>query len=246
MNELKYIDEFRKILADYTLSDSAKQQLADTNLLLLVGPTSSGKNTIINELVNSGDYHYIVSDTTRKPRMNNGILEQNGREYWFRAEEDMLTDLRAGEFLEAAVIHNQQVSGISIRELAAANQQRKIAINEVETVGADVIHTAKPEATFIFVVPPSFEEWITRMRLRGELPADEIKKRLESTRKEFAAALQHDYYHIVVNDNYMLAAKKIRQITENRPADPGTQMEARSLVAQLLADTERHLATADY
>src|SRR4051812_45219052 len=112
MNELKHKDDFEKVLAGCQLSDGAKQTLAQTKLLLLVGPSSSGRNTIINELVAEGGYHYIVSDTTRQPRVNNGVLEQDGREYWFRTEEDILADLQAGNFLEAAIIHDQQVSGI--------------------------------------------------------------------------------------------------------------------------------------
>src|SRR5690349_7662236 len=101
MNHLKHIDEFREVLANYHLSDEAKQTLNDLHLVLMVGPTSSGRNTIIRELVKTGSYHFIVSDTSRKPRHNDGILEQNGREYWFREEADMLQDLRHGMFLEA-------------------------------------------------------------------------------------------------------------------------------------------------
>src|SRR5699024_8737685 len=134
-------------------SDEAKALLARTRLVLLVGPSSSGRNTVINELLKTGKYHAIVSDTTRLPRVNNGIPEENGREYWFRAEADVLHDLQNGSFLEAAIIHKQQVSGISMRELAAAADEGKVAINEIEVVGADNIHAAKPDALFVFMLP---------------------------------------------------------------------------------------------
>ena len=153
MNKLKQIDEFRKVLGNYQLSDDAKQILSATRLVLLVGPTSSGRNTIIAELVRTGGFHYIVSDTTREPRTKDGILiEQNGREYWFRKEAELLADLQRGDFLEAAVIHEQQVSGISIREIKAAYQADQVAITDIESVGATTIHDLKPDATFIFVL----------------------------------------------------------------------------------------------
>ncbi len=243
MNELKRIDDFRKVLADYGLSESAKSTLQQIKLVLLVGPTSAGRNTIIEELLRTGKYHYIVSDTTRQKRMNNGQMEQDGREYWFRTEEDLLNDLQQGEFLEAAIIHNQQVSGISMRELNAAQQEGKIAINEIEIVGADNIYRAKPDTTFIFVIPPSFDEWLRRMQGRGKLPADEIRRRLESACLEFEAALQHSYYNIVVNEDFTATTQQIRDIVEASTPLVADQADARKRVEALLAATREHLAS---
>lgn len=240
MNKLDHIDEFRRILADYQIADSAKQVMKQTRLVFLVGPSSSGRNTIINELKKTGQYHQIVSDTTRLPRANNGILEQNGREYWFRSEREILADLKAGQFLEAAIIHNQQVSGISIRELKAAVNEQKIAINEIEVVGADNLHKADPDAMFFFVLPPSVDEWMVRMQARGELPADETRRRLESAVMEIEMALTRDYYIFVVNNTYMQLAKRMHAIiTEGQAVD---QEQGRKLAEQLLIDIKQHLA----
>jgi len=241
MNKLDHIDEFRSVLADYHLSAAAQQTLSATPLVLLVGPTSSGRNTIINELVKTGDFHFIVSDTTRQPRRNNGVMEQNGREYWFRKEEDLLHDLRDGNFLEAAIIHNQQVSGISIRELDAAAQEGKFAINEIEVVGADNIHAAKPDALFFFVIPPSFDEWMTRMRGRGELPADEIRRRLESAVTEINTALSRDYYHFIINDTFKHTTRDIHYLAKGGSPDVATAERAKAIASQLVDDTKRYL-----
>lgn len=242
MNELKQIDEFRKVLADYQLSDAAREVLAKARLVLLVGPTSSGRNTIINELVRMGDFHYVVSDTTRQPRSNNGVMEQNGREYWFRTETDLLQDLQNGSFLEAAIIHNQQVSGISIRELEAAANEGKIPVNEIEVVGADTIHAAKPDTHFFFVIPPSFDEWMARMRGRGELPADEIRRRLESALHEIEIALQRDYYQFIVNDTFVHTAQAIHELASSSVHDEAIDTRSREVAAQLLEDTRQYLA----
>jgi guanylate kinase len=207
-----------------------------------VGPTSSGKNTIIDELLKTGNYHQIVSDTTRKPRENKGVLEQNGREYWFRSEEEVLEDLRQGEFLEAAIIHDQQVSGISIRELERAAQEHKIAINEVETNGAHAIYTAKPDAFFFFVVPPSFDEWMARMTARGALPEDEVLRRLSSAVQELTTGLSRPYYRFVVNETFVQAAKRIDNIVRENPS-PSNQEQAKDVAGRLLNDTRAYLAS---
>lgn len=243
MNELKQIEEFKKVLDNYQFSDSAKATLQATNLALLVGPTSAGRNTIINEMMKTGHYHSIISDTTRQPRSNNGVMEQNGVEYWFRSEDELLFDLRAGAFLEAAIIHEQQVSGISIRELQVAATEGKVAINEIEVVGADNIYAAKPDTMFFFVLPPSFDEWMMRMRSRGELPADEVRRRLESAVKEIGTALERDYYWFVVNDTFVQTALKIDAAVAAKANDPASQEHGRQVAQQLLADTQAHLVT---
>ena len=242
MNRLRNIEAFKKVLRDYQLSAEAKEILANIELVLLVGPSSSGRNTIINQLVEAGFYHYLVSDTTRQPRINNGVLEQNGREYWFRSEEDILADLQAGKFLEAAIIHNQQVSGMSVRELEFAAKEHKIAINEIEVVGADNVHAASPSARFLFIVPPSFDEWITRMNARGTLPADETKRRLESAVEELTVGLARDYYTFVVNDTFMHTSRYVDAIVRDRLVDDKAQTEAKEVARQLLTDTKQFLA----
>jgi len=241
MNKLEHIEEFEQALKDYHLPDEAKETLRHTQLVLLIGPSSSGRNTIINELMKSGKYHYVISDTTREPRANNGILEQDGREYWFRTEEQMLEDIKSGKFLEAAVIHNQQVSGISMRELEAATKEHKVAIDEIEVVGADNIHKAAPETIFLFILPPSFYEWMARMSARGKLPLEETRRRLESAISEITTALEKDYYKFIVNDTFIKTAARIDDIIDGNSASLGDQAEARSIAKQLILDTQAYL-----
>jgi guanylate kinase len=243
MNQLIRLEDFKKALNNYRVSNDARELLAQLKLVLLVGPSSSGRNTIINQLVEYDHYHQIVSDTTRQPRSNNGVMEENGREYWFRAESDILHDIESGEFLEAAIIHEQQVSGISMRELRSAAHGGKIAINEIEVAGADNIHEAKPDALFIFVLPPSFNEWMARMQNRGNLPEDEIQRRLKSAVDELTIALDRDYYTFVVNDTFIDTAARIDALATGRETQtPEQQAAGKDLAKQLLASTTDHLA----
>lgn len=242
MNKLDHIDDFRQALAEYKLSESSDAVLKDLQLVLLVGPTSSGRNTIIRELVKTGAYHFVVSDTTRQPRINDGVPERDGVEYWFRTEQTMLKEIQDGEFLEAAIIHNQQVSGTSIRELEKAQRTGAIAINEVEIAGADNIHTIKPDATFIFSVPPGFDKWMYRLRNRGKLPENEIRRRLETACLEFDVALTRDYYHYIINDDVDETVAVVDSMVRLGLHDPGRESTARELVKQLYQQTRDYLA----
>ena len=242
MNKLLHIDEFREALDNYQMSEAAKKTLEDLQLVLMVGPTSSGRNTIIRELVKTGAYHFIVSDTTREPRINDGVPEQDGVEYWFRKEEDLLHDIKNGEFLEAAIIHNQPVSGISIRELAKARKSSKIAIDEVEIHGADNTHRAKPDTTIIFSVPPGFKKWMQRLHKRGALREDEVRRRLESACLEFDAGLTHDYYRFIITDDIDETVAVVDGMVRLGHRDPDQEAKARDLVKKLYHQTRDYLA----
>lgn len=242
MNQLTRLAEFESVLDSYQLSPAASVLLRDMPLVLLVGPSSSGRNTIINKLRQSGMYHYIVSDTTRQPRTNNGIAEENGREYWFRAETDIFHDLQTGQFLEAAIIHKQQVSGISMRELHTAADNHLIAINEIEVTGADTIYAAKPDALFLFIVPPSFDEWMARMSARGTLPEPELRRRLHSAIDEISLALQRSYYLFIINDTFTHTASQIDAMCQQTATlSDDDQQHGRAVAQQLLTDTQEYL-----
>lgn len=243
MNRLEYIDEFKAALAQYRLSDAAKATLADLRLTVLVGPTSSGKNTVIRELTKTDRYHFIVSDTTRKPRMNDGVMEQNGREYWFRSEAEMLDEIRRGDFLEVALIHNQQVSGTSIRELEIARSTNKIALAEIEVVGAAATYIAKPDTVIIFCLPPNFEAWMRRLQGRGDMPADEVRRRMETACDEFEAALSNDFYHFVINDDIGEAVELIDNMAANGLFDAAQEERAGVTVRELYRQTRDYLAS---
>ncbi len=238
MNKLTHIDEFHQLLADYKLSKEALLSLSQTRLVVLVAPSSSGRNTLIRHLLKTGDYYFIVSDTTRDMRSNDGIPEQDGVEYWFRSEEEVLADIKAGKYLEAAVIHNQQVSGISIRELQKASDKQKIAITDAQIAGAENAIKLKPDTIAIFVLPPSFEEWQRRIKHRGDMNPEEYKRRMESAAVEFADALKHDYYKFVINESVEEAAEQVNALAKLDIVDPEAQARGRDLAERLYLDTE--------
>lgn len=241
VNRLVRIAEFRQILDGYKPSEESIELLAKIPFVLLVGPTASGRNTLINLLIGTGRYHYNVSDTTRKPRFNNGVLEQDGVEYWFKTEEEFLDGLKKGNYLEAAIIHNQQVSGMSVAELKRAHDSGKIAINEIEVAGADHIHKYSPAALFAFLMPPSFEIWMERLKGRGKMDEQEVRRRLESALDEIETALKQDFYQFVINNEVHEAATAIDELANGRMPDEEKQSHGRNHAEQLLVDIQLYL-----
>ncbi len=215
--KLRNYQEFKTILATYHMSDRAKRSLEDLHFILLVAPTSTGRNTVIKYLVANLNYYFVVSDTTRPPQVRDGKLEENGVNYYFRTEEEVLEDLRKGEFLEAALIHDQQVSGTSIRELEKAKTLNRVAVADVEVVGADNIVKVDENVRAIFLLPPSFEVWQNRILRRGHMSNFELKNRLSSAVKEFEAARQNNYYHYVITEDVSQSAAIIDAIAHNKP-----------------------------
>lgn len=234
-------EKFREILKNYQPSPDSIAFLKDMELVILTGITASGRNTIINELVKRGTYRFVVSDTTRPPKLRDGVMEQDGVQYHFRSEEEVLRDLEQGKFLEAELIHEQQVSGISIRELKRAQASGKTPIDEVDVIGPINIRKAKPDTRFIFVLPPSFDEWQQRWMAREAITDQEIENRMRTAEKVLQTALTRDYYSFVINDDVRLAAGKIDDIVHGR-GSVEDERKARKIAEHLLENVQRHLS----
>lgn len=210
-NKITHLAEFNNILRDYRPNIDVIDLLNQVKVVLLVAPAAAGRNTIIKNLIMTGKYYYLTSDTTRKPRINNGVPEKSGDEYWFKSEEDMLDGLRRGEYIEASVIHEQQVSGISIHELRNALKEHLIAITDIDIQGCDFLQDYLGNADKIFVLPPDFDEWMRRMDGRGAMDAHEKKRRLESALREISAALERPYYKYVINWDLRSTTEKLHE-----------------------------------
>jgi guanylate kinase len=241
MNSLAHLKEFQQILADYQISSASQQLLQQIPFVAMTAATSSGRNTVIRELVKTGQYYFIVSDTTRQPRTNDGVPEQDGVEYRFRSEEEVLEDLRHGKYVEAELIHNQQVSGISVRELLHAHEQKRIAVTDMDIGGIHNVIKAKPDTVAILLLPPSFEEWQRRIKHRGNMPQDEFVRRLETACTIFADALEHDYFCFVVNDRVEHAVEQVHHLARFGTEEPEGRERGKRLAEQLYIETTAYL-----
>jgi len=233
---LKNKQDFITILSDYSISSHARKVLHDVEYVVLIGPAAGGRNTIINQLVSEYDFRQIISDTTRPPKFRDGKMEQDGVNYFFRTEEGMLEDLQAGEFLEAELIHDQQVSGTSIRELQKALEADMPAINETEFGGAINVLNAKPDTKVIAIFPPSFNEWKKRFMNREEISNKEFLNRVVTAKEVIKLVRKDQRIRVVINNEYHEAANEIQEYVYGKPQ---TRIE-RSDVDHVLTDFEEN------
>jgi guanylate kinase len=174
-----------------------------TPILVITGPSGVGKGTLIKELLERiPGLQLAVSATTRQPREG----EVNGRDYHFLSGEDFDRRVAAGEFVEHAEYAGNRY-GTLRSELA--RPARGIVL-EIDVQGARQVRDTLPEATRIFVEPPSFEDLARRLARRGADSPDQIERRLEAAREELAARDQFD--HRIVNDDLERAAGELTDL----------------------------------
>lgn len=212
MPPLKHKEAFRKLLTQYHPGEAAHDLFSKLNFVVLSGVSGAGRNTVINRLVAQENYYFIVSDTTRPPKLRDGRMEENGVQYWFRTEDDVLADLTEGKYLEAELIHDQQVSGTSLRELETALSSGRTAIAEVEFGGANHIAKANPQAHFIGLLPPSFGEWKRRLENREVMTADEYANRMRTAKQVITNMLEQNFFHLVLNDSIDESVRDIKSV----------------------------------
>jgi guanylate kinase len=110
-NVKQILTDLHGAVATYRMPAPAQVLIGSGEVTLLCGVTASGKNTISNYLVSHGNYAPVVSHTTRQPRENHGVLEQNGVEYWFVTPAQMLELVKNQAFIEVKAIHGETCYG---------------------------------------------------------------------------------------------------------------------------------------
>lgn len=193
--------------------------------LIISSPSGAGKTTLTGRLRQAiPDLRFSVSHTTRAPRAN----EVNGREYHFTSREEFIRLVEAGEFLEWAEVHGN-LYGTSRSELAAAKNQRGI-IFDIDHQGARQIRSAEPSAVSIFILPPSMDLLLQRLRGRASEDEQTVQLRFAAARKEIAHYGMFDY--VLVNDNLEEATTQLIAIFR---AEECRRQRAAALAERLLA-----------
>lgn len=162
---------------------------------MLSGPSAVGKSTVVRCLRDRiPDLYFSVSVTTRAPRPG----EVDGVDYSFVTAERFQQLIEAGALLEWADIHGGlHRSGTPAEPVRTATAAGKPVLIEVDLAGARAVKKALPEATTVFLAPPSWEELESRLAARGTETPEAMARRLATARAELAA--QSDFDEVVVN-----------------------------------------------
>ena len=176
-------------------------------LTVLAGPTAVGKGTVSADVRSRyPDVWLSVSATTRDPRPG----EVDGVHYHFVGPEAFARMVAGGELLEWAVVHGRNSYGTPrapVLERLAAGQP---ALLEIDLAGARQVRLAMPEARFVFLAPPSWEELVRRLVGRGTEDDEERARRLATAQVELAAESEFD--HVIVNDDVHAATDRLIEV----------------------------------
>lgn len=175
-------------------------------LLVISGPSGSGKGTVLKELFDRNiNLFYSVSATTRNPRPG----ETEGVNYYFLTKEEFLRQAEKGNMLEYAE-YCGNFYGTPKSAVDEMRHKGRDVVLEIEVQGARKVMASCPDAVSIFIMPPSEAELAKRLRGRQTEPEEVIEKRLSTALEEMKTATDYDY--VVVNDIVPVAADKINAI----------------------------------
>ncbi|BDX32666.1 guanylate kinase [Mycobacterium antarcticum] len=190
--------------------------VAMNRIVVLSGPSAVGKSTVVRCLRERvPDLYFSVSATTRTPRPG----EVDGVDYTFVTPEHFQQLIDDGALLEWAEIHRGlHRSGTPAEPVKTAARAGFPVLIEVDLAGARSVKAALPEATTVFLAPPSWEALESRLVGRGTESPEVRERRLATARDELAA--QNDFDVVVVNGQLEFACSELVSLLTGKTPDP--------------------------
>jgi guanylate kinase len=170
----------------------------DGMLLIISGPSGVGKTTITRG-VERGicDSVFSVSATTR-PKTDADV---EGVDYHFNTDAEFDAMLAADAFLEWAPVFGRRY-GTPRKWVDEQLARGRLVILEIDVEGAKQVKARKPDAFAVFVLPPTEEVLLERLRARKREPEEQIQKRFAEAKREIAEARACGAYDaFIVNDD---------------------------------------------
>lgn len=176
-------------------------------LTVLAGPTAVGKGTVVQALrARHPELVVSVSATTRDPRPG----EVDGVHYRFVSEEEFDRLVASGGMLEWATVHGVHRYGTPRGPVEDALGAGRPVLLEIDLDGARQVRRTRPDALFVFLAPPSWEELVHRLVGRGTESEAERARRLETARIEMAAEGEFDV--TVTNDDLETTVAELARV----------------------------------
>lgn len=186
-------------------------------LVVLSGPSGAGKTTVSQRMsARESELWVSISVTTRKPRPG----EVDGVHYRFITDDEFDRMVAADDFLEWA----PSPSGASgrygtPREPVVAKRTAGVPVLlEIDMKGARQVRQSSPDALFVFLAPPSWEELVRRLTGRGTESPEAIERRLEVAREELAAEREFDT--TLINTDVDAVCNELLTLVRSTPTHP--------------------------
>jgi guanylate kinase len=206
--------------------------------VILSAPSGGGKTTIAHALLERrNDVGYSVSCTTRRPRPG----ELDGKDYHFLSRDAFEQRRTAGDFAESAEVHGN-LYGTLRSEIARVLEGGRHVVMDIDVQGARQIRTAFPQSVTVFVLPPSGEVLLERLRGRRTESPTELVARLHSALQELRAVEEYEY--VVINDDLERAVASVGAILDaevvSRERVSGLRRQVAGLIDRLEAEIHHH------
>ena len=200
-------------------------------LFIVTAPSGAGKTSLVNELLHQIKSLLVsVSHTTRPIRPG----ETNGKNYHFIDERRFLSMLSNGDFLETADVYGYKY-GTSSKWVSAELGRGNDVILEIDWQGAIQIKRQFPGACSIFILPPSLEALIDRLKKRQQDDDETIARRMAQAKEVISHVKDADY--AVVNDRFDETLNEVSSIIQSRRLKIEAQMvNLANLLANLAKD----------
>lgn len=178
-------------------------------IIIIVAPSGTGKSTLIKRLKQEfRDLHWSVSFTTRNMREG----EVDGKHYFYISRDEFIKKKDQGDFIEWAEVHGN-FYGTSLGFVESKVNYGYSLLFDLDIQGADNMKDQfGPEASAIFIAPPSLESLRKRLLGRGTDGQDVINLRLENAKLELTR--KNDYDYLVVNDDLDKAYSDLSKIVK--------------------------------
>lgn len=200
--------------------------------IILSAPSGGGKTTIARALLRSRqDIGYSVSCTTRQPRDG----EIPGKDYYFISRSEFLSKRERGEFAESAEVHGN-LYGTLRSEVQRVLGSGRHVLMDIDVQGAIQFTKVFPETVTIFILPPSADVLLERLRLRQTESAQQLADRLQSALQELQAVDAYEY--VVVNDDLEKAVQRVGSIIDAEVSSRERVAGLRAQVALLIEQLE--------
>jgi len=203
--------------------------------IILSAPSGGGKTTIAKTLLGRRqDLGYSVSCTTRSPRPT----EVPGRDYYFISRAEFLAKREEGAFAESAVVHGN-LYGTLRSEVERVLATGRHVVMDIDVQGAVQFMRAFPHSVTIFILPPSAEVLLERLRARKTESAAQLAARLQSALQELQQVAEYEY--IVVNDDLERAVSSVESIIDAETVSRERVKNLRHQVGLLIERLEQEI-----
>lgn len=212
-----------ELVKNYRPNTKLRSAMAKIKVLATVGPTATGKTTLMKALAaDDPNFRLILDETSRKPRAG----EKQGVDFLFRGRDEIIEDAKNGDLIQVAIGPNGDLyctrlegypeNGTGLLPLvpAAVAEFRKLPFGSFKAA---------------FIVPRTYNQWhgwLTKQAKDSQWSDEQLNSRLQEARKSFEFALSDRHIRFVLNDVTSSAAKRLLQVAHGEPPDDESAAKA--------------------